>query len=247
VRNSLPNGLALVSTPSVVFGSLVSSSQPSITPSTLPATGVVTIQWSFGTIIVKNSSNVADRQITISFIGQVQNIATVFSGVQLSINASTIYNGITSSIGMVASNSTTIAVTITEPSLAVSISQITMTSPINAGDVIKFSIRVDNIGAYPAFDLQLFANIDPLMYLQLSSSAIAVSNSSAVSIDDPTITGSSLTWGRGQPDYNAGTSVLAYIAPGSTIFLTFNLVASDSVNTLQVTVSFSIDSILLFH
>jgi len=234
LRDLIPTGLALISTPAVTFGAAITGSQPTITPSTLPMTATGTALWSFGSMVVSPSVTAANKQITVKFVGQVQNVASVFSGVKLSTNSSFVYNSATTNIPTVSNNATSIlSVNVTEPSLSVSISQLTAVTTIQTGDVIRYTIKMTNIGSYQAFDLQLLTSIDVDMSYLPSTSRINIGGTgfnlaTSTLIADPDITGSSLLWGRSQSIYVAATSQFGSITT-QPIYLTFDLVVKQSL------------------
>jgi len=247
LQATIPTGLALISTPSVVFGTAITSAQPTITPATLPMTTSGTVQWNFGTpITVANSSNVSDRQMAIKFVGQVQNIGSVFSGVKLSTNSSFVYNSVATNIPTASNNATSVlTVNVTEPAASVSISQLTAVAPIQYGDVIRYTIAMNGIGSYKGFDLQLLTSISSVMTYAAGSSRINVGGSgfnlgTSVLIADPTIVGSSLLWGRSQSLYDAATSLFASFTPGTPIYLTFDLNVNQTITPSQVEIHLSI-------
>jgi len=172
--------------------------------------------------------------MTIKFVGQVQNIGSVFSGVKLSTNSSFVYNSVTTNIPTASNNATNIlSINVTEPSLSVLITQLTALTTIQTGDLIRYTIKMTNIGSYQAFDLQLLTSIDADMSYVAATSRINVGGTgfnlaTSTLIADPDTTGSSLLWGRSQSIYVAATSQFGSITT-QPIYLTFDLVVKQSL------------------
>jgi len=244
VVDLLPQGLALVSLSSVSFGSSISNTaQPTFSPTigSLPRTTGGLVQWSFTSpLVVGASSSAADRQITIKFVAQVENTATVSSGVTLSTNASLVFNGVTSDIPVLGSggNTNVITLDVTEPTLAVGLIQVTPVQPVQAGDLIRYQIRIDDVASpslvYQAFDINLNALISSKMIFKSGSTRMSQGGTSynaatSVAVNDPDVVisggpSNNLAWGRSQTSYNPVTSPFASVSSTSQpVFLIFDL------------------------
>jgi len=246
------DGLALVALASVNYGSSVNASASSlaIAPPALPAVAStagtnVTSSWTFtGDIVTSPSVISSSKTIKIVFVAQVRNVPSIVSsGVSLPSYAALSYNGVTIPILESGTYAQLISVSVVEPSLGVSISQITPVTQVQSRDVLRYTVKMTNIAvpALLAFDLQILATISPDMGYVSSSSRINVGGpgfnlATSILISDPTtvVANTSLVWGRSQSSYDAASSLFASITSGTPIYLTFDLVVLPSVMPFEV-------------
>lgn len=235
VRDQLPAGLALIETPSVTIGAGISpSTQPTITPGGLPASGnPLEIAWDFGTRVASGAA-AADRTVVIEYLTQVRNIAANTAGTNLVNNASYQFSG--APVNLV--NAT---VTIAEPAVDVvqEVRNVTRsgtfatTATADAGDILEYRVTVSNPAAAnraPAYDLN-FADTLPagLTYTPGSTTATTTTGLTGT-LAQPDINGQELTWGR-----NQDTPVKLDLAIGDNIFVfTYRATVDDSSQPLQV-------------
>jgi len=245
VKDLIPSGLALASLPAVSYGAAITAAQPSITPAaaTLPMTSSGVAQWNFGSgLVVATSGNVADRQVTIKFVTQVQNVASLVSGSTLSTNASFTYNGVDMSIPVLGGGgATVITLSVVEPSLSLTMTQVTPNQLVQAGDVIRYLVKVDNApAALTTFDLELDLTLSPYVVFSSGSARMSVGGSgynagASVAVSDPDVVGSNLlVWGRGQAAYNPASSLFASISPGVPFYMIFDVIVGQTVTPSQV-------------
>lgn len=235
VRDELPEGLALLETPTVTIGSGIDpATQPTITPTVLPASGgPLEIVWDFGTRVA-SGADPATRTVVIEYLTQVRNIASNVAGTNLTNNASYEFDG--SPVNLADST-----ITIAEPALGVvhEVRNVTRggsfaaTADADAGDVIEYRVTVSNpAGANraPTFDLN-FTDIVPTGMTYVAGSTTVVESSGLTgSLIEPDVNGQDLVWGRTQ-----AAPVKLDLAIGSNNFIfTYRATVDDSSQPLQV-------------
>lgn len=236
VEDQLPAGLELIEVPVVTIGPAIENplTLPTITPAGVPASGnPLVMSFDFGDRLVVDAP-VADRTITIRYVARVRNVASNQQGVELTNLASYRYGDPVFS----PANQSTVTLTVVEPEVTVSKS--TNLAEVDAGDVITFTVTVDNTtGASAAWDLAL-ADLLPsdLAYVAGSTTLVpALTQGFTGTLAEPDVAGKDLAWGREQ-----AVPVPLHLEAGGRLVFTYEAVTLDSVkpeteltNSLAVT------------
>jgi uncharacterized repeat protein (TIGR01451 family)/fimbrial isopeptide formation D2 family protein len=212
LTDKLPSNLALIQTPAPSLGSAITGcNSPSITPSSLPASGSPqVVQWNFGTCSVASGSTTGQKTITLTYLTQVVNSTN-------SVNASTIVNNSSYSFTGAPANNASVTLTVQESSVTLT----TAVSPAtaDAGDLLTYTFTLHNTGAAPAYDVNILTTLPSGTTYKPSST-----NATSGTITEPDVTGSSVTWGRTQ-----GTPQTLTIAAGGTLSFTFQTTLGNTV------------------
>ncbi|MCC5789002.1 MAG: DUF11 domain-containing protein [Opitutales bacterium] len=237
VQDRLPEGLALLETPVVTIGPGISddSTQPTITPGALPASGdPLTIEWDFGTRVASGSET--DRTVIIEYITQVQNIPGNERESELLNEASYSFGGTDST------DLNQITAEIQEPNLTFNqeVRNVTRgetgfssTTEFDAGDVLEFRVQFSNTGAPAlsnAYDLNLVEELPAGLTYEASSTSTIESSGLTGTLGEPDINGQELVWGREQTspvnlDLGTGAEVFAFV---------YRATVDDTTSPLQV-------------
>ncbi|MFA6961379.1 MAG: isopeptide-forming domain-containing fimbrial protein [Opitutaceae bacterium] len=240
VRDVLPSGLALVSTPAVTIGSAISTgTQPTISPA-VPADGPTAI-WNFGARTVA-ADTVANRTITIEYIAQVRNIAATAAGATLVNAADYTFSG--------AAPYTTVpsvTVTVQAPSITVTrgarnftrnpsgsfvttVASNATDSP-DAGDVIEYRVTITNANTAStsgAFDFNITDTIPTGMIFVSGSTSVTTSTGLTGTLGAPDVSGQVVTWGRTQ-----ASPVNLDLAKNGTLTFTYRATVDDTSKPVQ--------------
>ncbi len=246
VRDSLPAGLSLVSTPVVTIGSAISSAaQPTITPA-VPANGTGTplqVQWEFGGRTV-GPDTLANRTITIDYVAQVRNVAANAAGTTILNSASFSFNG----TGGVFTAITGVTVTVQAPAVTVtrgarnftrnpagsfvtSVASNATDSP-DAGDIIEYQVTFTNDNATNtsgAFDFALADTLPTGLTFVPGSTSVTSSSGLTGTLGAPDVSGQVLTWGRTQ-----GTPVNLDLAKNGSVTFTYRATVADTGRPVQL-------------
>jgi len=249
VLQTLPIELSLLSEPTISYGAGISFLSSTRFNNVLGSAGWWNVTWSSvnSAVYLSGTNNTilastADRQITLRFPVQVLNVASASSG-KILMDRSFLSFGSTSpslisnlaSPSQVGNN-----ITVIEPNLTASISQATSFTTIQFGDVLRYTMCINDTSSIAGFDLQVAITVASVVDYVSGSSRIIVGGSgynaaASEAFNDPTITtGPTLTWGRSQSSYNATLSLLASASVSVPIYLTFDLLVSQSINPSQV-------------
>lgn len=244
VTDQLPAGLALVSTPVITFGAGISpSTQPTITPASLPANGSpLNISWSFGSRVA-SGSNVADRTVTIEYVAQVRNLAANVAGATLVNNATYSYSGAPVNLNQVTATVAAPNVTVTRgvrnatrnPSgpYVASIAATDAIAP-DTGDLIEYQISITNASGATvssAYDLAIQDTLPAgLTYVDGWAGFDTLSGVTPSSFPtfEPDKTGQVLAWGRIK-----SSPVNIDLAPGGTLTFHYRARVDDTGRPLQ--------------
>lgn len=226
VVDELPAGLALLETPVVLIGSGISRAgeQPLISPTVLPASGAsgrLEVKWEFGERIAQIGSSVAERTVTIEYLTQVRNIAANRIGEVLTNEAHYTFTGLPEDVVNLERHSVTIA----EPQIVLT-KTVSPNGEVQAGDVLTYTVKIDNAGGTAAaYDFSLIDTL-PLgvTYVAGSTTTLAEPELSGDADD-----GWVLTWGR-----NHTTPQDHDIAAGASLEFTYQVKVDDTSHPEQV-------------
>lgn len=224
VVDNLPAGLVLLETPTVQIGSGISRAgeQPLITPTVLPASGSdgVKVQWAFGGRVAQIGSTVGERTVTIEYLTQVRNIPANHAGEVLTNEAYYNFTGLPENVENLERHSVTIA----EPEIVLT-KTVSPEGDVQAGDILTYTVRIENAGTAPAHD---FALVDTL---PLGVTYVAGSTST---LNEPEVSGEAkngwvLTWGR-----THSTPQDHDIAAGDSLEFTYRVKVDDTSHPAQL-------------
>jgi len=190
----------------------------------------------------------ANGQVIIAVTAELLNIPANQSGVTFTNSASYTYNRVKgiSSTGMTGGGNTTPNMTVAEPDLSVTktasyILPATKTlpaDPATVGDILEYTVTIPNTGTSKAFDVNFVDTLPANVVLVDGNTdgipdgaATATIGGSAVAgfIVDPTISGSSVTWGLGNGDGSLD------IPAGQSLVLTYQVTVIDASSVSSFT------------
>lgn len=217
IVDQLEEGLSLVGTPAVTFG-WAGPSQPTITPGVLPASGApLDVTWDFGNLSVPDGTE-AQRTITVDLLAQVANVAAAADGVDLTSSATYSFTG-------ASGGPETIDLAVDEPEVT---TQFTASpgTPTDAGAEVTYTVTLTHAGGPTAHD----AGIEFDLPAGLTYVAGSTSGSVGPAIGEPTVSGTTVTWGR--DDSTAPDDI--DLSGGGQLAFTFRALLGDTVEPSQV-------------
>lgn len=205
------------------------------------------VEWDIGDIITLAENDVGLNNITpqiiIRYYARINNDVNTDAGDQLQNAATLSYiNGQDASIEVLTTN--TPAITLTESQLSIIKAFVgNITSPgiaPDAGDILEYTLTIDNVGDAQAYDLNIVDSLDPGTQLvdnasytpQATITLAAVPTAVAGFNPRPLIDSSgALTWGRGNGDESLD---LPYLASNNQLLIRYRVVVQNSVQPNQI-------------
>lgn len=202
VTDRIPENLTLLSTPPVTIGSAIGGAQPTITPSTLPASGdPLVVTWDFGTRLVGTGTE-EERTVVVTYLTQVRNTTR-------NVNNRTFVNEASYTFDGSPQNLSPVTLTVREPAINITkrarnntrgnTSFNTTPTPPDAGDRIEYRIQIRNGSAFARSYDHAIRDTLPVGFAYVPGTTAGAFTS------DPDVTGSgapgdpqTLVWGRTQ-------------------------------------------------
>jgi len=241
VTDTLPVGMEFVSTVSIggdTASPYIGSSPFTFNTTTVPSVGQTNLTWNLGTVVNDSAvtpTTVPDDLVIIYRVRIADAVLAVAATISLQNNAALDYS---TAAGAATQQTSQQTATVPQPILAMTKSTAAV-SPVVAGQTITYTLRVENSGAAPAYDVQL-QDIVPVGMRAGGVAGVAVTGvtiNGGASVGTPAPAANASFATDGQLNWNlnaAGTFTIpaatAPAAPG-VLELSYTIVVDSNVGT----------------